>query len=102
MLIQIGLQSSNELSFVSLGVQTSGLALLPQLSKLKQVKQKLFIWYKVVPNKTAHSDMCEFTTCSGEQYLTYENAKAHREQPTNVIYIVYILLITLICLSKRH
>lgn len=37
-LLQIGLQSGNEFSFVSLGVKTSGLALLPQFSKLKQEK----------------------------------------------------------------
>lgn len=35
MLFQIGLQSGNEFSFVSLGVQASGLTLLPQFGKLK-------------------------------------------------------------------
>lgn len=38
-LLQIGLQSGNEFSFVSLGFQTSGLTLLPQLSKLKTTRE---------------------------------------------------------------
>lgn len=38
-LLQIGLQSGNEFSFVSLGFQTSGLTLLPQFSKLRTTRE---------------------------------------------------------------
>lgn len=53
-LIQIGLQASDELSFVSLGFQTSGLTLLPQLSQLKQPKKQKRHLIKQVP-----CEMCE-------------------------------------------
>lgn len=39
-LLQVGLQASNELSFIPLGLQAPGLTLLPQLCKLRQ-KEKL-------------------------------------------------------------
>lgn len=41
-LLQVGLKSSDQFSFVSFGFQTSGLTLLPQLSKLKQHNKQRF------------------------------------------------------------
>lgn len=56
--LQISLKSGDELPFVSLGLQTSGIAFLPQFSKL-QIKKSEFIYLNLTfsvinPSNTDH------------------------------------------------
>lgn len=74
--LQVGLKSSDEFSFVSLGFQTSGLTLLPQLSKLKQQNKQRFDIHrlslyadiitadiKIVANKIPASTIKTYSLC---------------------------------------